>query len=424
MVRSLYPFEPEQAHCGRVADWVWLIGRKQQLDAFLLSILDRAALQHHAPGLSLSGDAVLRLFTELERELPDRSDPPPAHPDGTEALAAALREACASAPGPRARPIGLLAQILEAAHVFDECLEALPYEERPLAGLLDDAVSLSPDPYWPPLLEVFRKPVLFEGKVLEAALANVPVNPEIVAAVAEAASDPEADLGRLERAAGLDPGLAAALLQAANSARFALRHPISSLGHAISFLGVDATRQVLAAAALRPAFVAPAARALWPHSLEAASLAAGIARRVPDLVPAEAFLAGLFHDFGRLLLLSSPDPALSVYPALLARGCPPVAAELALCGIDHAEIGARVLEGWNIAEPVCLAVRQHHRVRPNNSPLGALLQLCEEIAGSGEDLPSLPRLRDSLRTLRLPAAILADEHVPVPEQLIALQEDS
>lgn len=424
MVRSLYPFEPEQAHCRRVADWVWLIGRKQKLDAGLLGILERAALQHHAPGLSLSGEAVLRLFTELERELPDRADPPPAQPDGAEALAASLREVCATATGPRAKPIGLLAQILEAAHVFDECLEALPYEERPLAELLDDAVSLSPDPYWPPLLEIFRKPVRFDGKILDAALANVPVNPEIVAAVAEATSDPDADLGRLERAAGLDPGLAASLLQAANSARYALRHPISSLGHAISFLGLDATRQVLAAAAFRPAFAAPAARALWPHSIEAASLAAGIARKVPELVPAEAFLAGLLHDFGRLLLLSSPEPPLSVYTTLLERRCPPVAAELALCGIDHAEIGARVLERWNIAEPVCLAVRQHHRVRPNNSPLGALLQLCEEIAGSGEDLPSLPRLRDSLRTLRLPAAILADRPAPVPERLMALQEES
>jgi hypothetical protein len=101
-----------------------------------------------------------------------------------------------------------------------------------------------------------------------------------------------------------------------------------------------------------------------------------------------------------------------------------VTAELALCGIDHAEIGARVLESWGLAETVCEAVRQHHRSQPGIGALGALLQLCEEIAGAGEDLPSLPRLRDSLRTLRLPAGILADAPPVLPTALKALRGES
>ena len=424
MIRRLYPFEPERAHCRRVAAWAWLIARREGLDPSLLPILERTALLHHAPGLALSGEAVGRLLAEMETPPGEAGPVSSASADGSEALAAALREACASSPGPRAAPLPRLFQLLEAAHVFDECLEALPYEFRPLAELLDDAVSLSPDPAWTPLLDVFRQPVLFEGEVLAASLAAIPVNPEVVAAVAEVAGDENSELADLERVTGKDPALAAALLKAANSARQALRHPISTLTQAINQLGLDESRQVLTAMALRRAFVAPAARPLWPHSLELASLASSIGGKVAHLAPPEAFLGGLLHDFGRLLLLAAPAPLLGSYTGLLERGCPPVTAELALCGIDHAEIGARVLESWGLAETVCEAVRQHHRSQPGIGALGALLQLCEEIAGAGEDLPSLPRLRDSLRTLHLPAGILADAQPALPTALKALRGES
>ena len=268
---------------------------------------------------------------------------------------------------------------------------------------------------------MFRRPVRFEGDVLAKALQAVPVNPQVVAQVAAVAGDSNSELADLERVAGKDPALAAALLQTANSARQALRHPLSTLTQAINYLGLDESRQVLTAAALRKAFVAPAARPLWPHSLETASLAAAIGEKVAQTAPPEAFLAGLLHDFGRLLLLAAPEPLLATYTGLLERGCPPVTAELALCGVDHAEIGARVLESWRLAPPVCEAVRQHHRSQPGVGPLGALLQLCEEIAGAGEALRSLPWLRDSLRTLQLPARVLAERQPALAGALKALR---
>jgi putative nucleotidyltransferase with HDIG domain len=400
MARWLRTLEPERAHAQRVAAWAWLIARKLKLDAGAAGVLEQAARIHHEPGTEWSGDGAGRLLCEVREGQAGWRELPPARVDTAEALAAALRHACAQA-GRREVPVLRLLRILEAAHAFDECLEALPYEARDLPGLLEEAAALAPDREWAALMAVFQKHTKFDDRKLDAAMRRLPVNPQVVVEAARVVLDPNAEPADLERLAGRDPALAAGLLQAANSAQFARRRALGTLRQAIVHLGTDQSRRVLSAVALRGAFRAPGARPLWVHSLDTAAMAAEIAGQVVGLDPREAFLCGLLHDLGRLLLLASTEGALQPYSELTARGCPPVAVELALCGRDHAEIGARALERWGIAASVVEAVRAHHQPGAGAAPLAAVLQVCEEVSGMDEDLPSVPRLRDSLVALGL-----------------------
>ena len=412
--------EPERAHGRRVAAWAWIIARKQGLDGGAAALLDQAARIHHDPGVAWTGEGAARLLAEVNEASLAGAPPPGARADTSDMLAAALRHVCASA-GPREAPVARLLRVLEAAHVFDECLEALPYERRSLGELLEEAAGLAPDKEWAALLDVFRKPFSFTDRRLEAALRKLSVNPRVVCEAGRVLPDPEAGVRDLERLAGLDPALAAALLQAANAALRAARQPVSTLAQAVVRLGLDESRRILTAAALRGAFRAPGSKRLWSHSLETAALASELAGQAPGLDPAEAFLAGLLHDLGRLLLLASPEPPLALYSELTARGCPPVAAELALCGEDHASIGARALARWGLAGSIVEAVRGHHQSWPEPNILACLLQLCEEMDGDGEDLPSLARFRDSLSALKLNMARLRGAAPRLSPGLMALR---
>lgn len=420
MAKWLESLEPERAHGRRVAAWAWILAARAKLDAPSVAVLEQAARIHHEPGTAWSGAAAGRLLCEVREDPAGLKSAAAARTDTSEALAAALRHVCANAPR-RGVPVLRLLRILEAAHVFDECLEALPYESRGLPELLEEAAALDAGREWARLLDVFRKPARFEDRKLDAALKRLSVNPQVVVETSRVVLDPNTEVSDLERLAGQDPALAAGLLQAANSARYGVRHPLSTLRQAILHLGLDESRRVLTAAALRGAFRAPCARSLWLHSLDTAAMASAIAQEAAGLDPREAFLAGLMHDLGRLLLLASPDVSMPAYSELTARGCPPVAVELALCGEDHAAIGARALERWGIAGQVVEAVRAHHRPRPDTSPLSAAVQVAEELGAGEEDLPSLPRFRDSLRALGLAAARLP-EHCPATG-LTALREE-
>ena len=75
----------------------------------------------------------------------------------------------------------------------------------------------------------------------------------------------------------------------------------------------------------------------------------------------EAFVAGLLHDIGEtLLIVYLPEryerpPS---RPTRRARRC--TEAERELYGVDHAELGAHLLDAWGLPFPVLEAVAFHH----------------------------------------------------------------
>jgi HD-like signal output (HDOD) protein len=102
-------------------------------------------------------------------------------------------------------------------------------------------------------------------------------------------------------------------------------------------------------------------RTAWRHSLAAALSARRIAEiRYPEMRE-DAFVVGLLHDAGKIIL----DPFLEKSREALAALCPkgePVtpAVEKELLGFDHTEIMARACRFWRFPEAVVQAVRYHH----------------------------------------------------------------
>lgn len=178
-----------------------------------------------------------------------------------------------------------------------------------------------------------------------------------------------------------DPALTANVLRLANSAAFGARREISTVGHALRYLGMSTVSQLAASAALRgvipevlPGY-AMSSQAIWAHCSAVAALGEALCRAAGQARP-EVFTAGLLHDVGKLAIGSFLD----AHAATLRRGLEERRGTYAqlehhFLGTDHAEVGATVAEvgatvaeAWDLPRVLALAARWHQA--PEQCPDG------------------------------------------------------
>jgi putative nucleotidyltransferase with HDIG domain len=163
-----------------------------------------------------------------------------------------------------------------------------------------------------------------------------------------------------------EPVLCGRVLQVANSAYYGMPRGVSSIRQALILLGAHAVKGIaLSVAAINSVrdgrAPTPQERDLWRHAITVAGYAQGIARacRLGTQAVEDAYIAGLLHDIGALLLLTrfpkqfSPILQAGDEPSVLQR-------ERELFGYDHADIGAMIAEHWQLPERIVRVIAEHH----------------------------------------------------------------
>jgi putative nucleotidyltransferase with HDIG domain len=195
---------------------------------------------------------------------------------------------------------------------------------------------------------------------------HLPPAPTVLPELLRRLSKPDVDNGEIVSLLNFDPGLTASVLRVANSAFFAASQPAATLTEAITRLG---HHQVLLLVATicgattlshpQPAYALEPGE-LWRHSVAAALAAETLAHRVGEDSNV-VFTAALLHDIGKILLSEALDGKVSRLVAETddyhrsLRDC-----ERLLTGVDHAELGGRLLARWNFAPCVVAAITYHH----------------------------------------------------------------
>jgi HD-like signal output (HDOD) protein len=207
--------------------------------------------------------------------------------------------------------------------------------------------------------------------------------PHTVTRLAGLVADPDSDIREIAEAVSLDVSLTADLLRRVNSAALGGRATITSIRDAAVRLG----RSHLLALALAssvgrqmsqavPAYGLQAGE-LWERSVAASVAAEVIRTRAGAPVPVEAATAALLHDFGKVVLARHfGDRILDMVDlAAVQEGLDLLAAERALFGLTHAEIGGAVAEAWELPATIVEGIRSHHDVHHWLSPVGATVSL-------------------------------------------------
>ena len=162
----------------------------------------------------------------------------------------------------------------------------------------------------------------------------------------------DVSVGELAHVVEQDVVMAANLLSVANSALYSRAGSVSSVRQAIARIGIPKTRNTLLGLSVSRSFRDVRFPKSWSaarfnaHSLAAAIFSDLLAQRASAESPDWAFLAGLLHDIGLLLIATGlPDHSLAVADA--GSDYQLVEWERQLLGFTHFEIGADLLMRWN-----------------------------------------------------------------------------
>lgn len=197
-------------------------------------------------------------------------------------------------------------------------------------------------------------------------LSNLPALPQTLIELIEACNDGDRDIYSVGALVARDATISARILQLANSAFLGTKAAFTEIEQAVIYLGIDTVRNLAVSVSVHEAFSSEkASRGMsmprfWYHSLLTAILAKTLAEEAGYASPAEAYLAGLLHDLGKLLLTAAfPEK----YPQLLSEHQDPeqlIEAEQRHLGIHHAEVSGLLVQHWNLQETVAEAIRHHH----------------------------------------------------------------
>lgn len=197
-----------------------------------------------------------------------------------------------------------------------------------------------------------------------------------------------------------DPILTVDVLRQANSARSAVRDPISEVSAAVARLG---TAEVLSIAMKRavhgrmtvalPAYGLDA-HDLWRHSLSAAIAAETISELSTIRVSGHASTAALLHEFGKLIIAKAlPKPVADELSYLLANDPRPLSEiERALLGTDHGEVGATAVRAWDLPMSLQIALTNYHSADQTADTLTHVVAASHAIADSIPEGTSADRL--------------------------------
>lgn len=166
-----------------------------------------------------------------------------------------------------------------------------------------------------------------------------------------------------------DPVMTAKMLKLVNSAFYSLPRKITSMKHAVIYIGINTVKNL--ALSIATVGMLPAHNkadfdmsAFLLHAL----VTGAIARKLSTFVNKEGFdatdffVAGLLHDFGKVVFVRAmPETFLQAKQMMEEEGISLIEAEQRLFGANHSQAGAILGQQWKFPEALVHAIAEHHQ---------------------------------------------------------------
>jgi putative nucleotidyltransferase with HDIG domain len=179
--------------------------------------------------------------------------------------------------------------------------------------------------------------------------------------------DSNADFGMLALEIKHDPGMTANVLKLANSAFFGMSRKVESLQTAVSVLGMKRLFEVVVAGTVAqpmtmrlPGYNLDADE-LLRHSVWVAVASGELAKTLHLSTPDMLFTAGLLHDIGKIILNDFVQKEWSRMEAAKMEDEAFDLIERKVLGLNHAEVGAELLDQWHFPSELITVLRWHHQ---------------------------------------------------------------
>jgi putative nucleotidyltransferase with HDIG domain len=197
---------------------------------------------------------------------------------------------------------------------------------------------------------------------------DIPAFPQTVINIMALLKEPRSAAVDIEREVMKDQGLTTKMLKMANSAFYSGRRQIKTVADATVLLGFDTVQSLVLASTVGKVMekelkgYSYERNALWRQSQISAIMARAIAKKAKFSNPDIAYTAGLLKDVGKVIL---DEYVHESYQEILTKisneVMPYVAAEEEILGFNHGQVGARIVEKWNLASELVDAIEYHHK---------------------------------------------------------------
>lgn len=232
---------------------------------------------------------------------------------------------------------------------------------------------------------------------------SIPPMPGAAQKAFQLSTDPNAEARDFVEVIESDEGLAARIIKIANSVFFDRGTPAKTIEGAVTVIGMNELRSLLSATTLSEIFPSrdPLRAQFWANDVATALIARQLAHRLLPQKQEIAFLAGLMHDVGKLLLVQRAYENYAKAVNLVERdGRPFESAEGEIFAFDHTEVGQLIGERWKFTTDLIEVIRHHHeRIPEGTTTVQSLAHLvsvsdtCAHALGLGH-APRFGRLRN------------------------------
>ena len=192
---------------------------------------------------------------------------------------------------------------------------------------------------------------------------DLPTIPVVATKVMQLIESESATAEELAKIVASDPAVAARVLKISNSSFYGCQRQIQTLSHAIVVLGFATLKSLVVAASVKQVYqpYGLTEKMLWEHSFGAGLAARIIAKETRLVSEEEAFLGGLFHDIGKIIMNTmSSTQFQDAMQRCYNDGITFEEAERQVFPYTHAEVGGLVIKKWNFPDMLMHAVLNHH----------------------------------------------------------------
>ncbi len=207
---------------------------------------------------------------------------------------------------------------------------------------------------------------LIQNRILNR-LKEVKSFPQFVVETLKMLDNPDSSAQNVAAILSKDQGLVIRTLKLANSAFYGVPRRISNIQEAVALLGYKTIKNLVIAATLyqrmNNAFTGYALERgdLWRHSLSVAYAAQYIAELTKVCPPEEAYIAGMLHAIGKIVLNDYIKFGYQIIVRIVDTDkLPFVEAERMVLGFDHAQVGGMLVDKWNLPESHKVAVEYQY----------------------------------------------------------------
>ena len=225
---------------------------------------------------------------------------------------------------------------------------------------------------------------------------SIPPQPQIMVDLQMEQLDDDCSIAAIGKLILQDVGLSGSILKTINSPFFGLVNKVTSINQAISLLGIDTVINIVNSLSIRSCLsdeeIVQMTR-FWDSAMDIAQASAEISRTLKLGSPDEAYMTGLFHNCGNILMLQKFSNFASVMESSYTHEHKRIIdIENEEFSTNHSVVGYYVSKAWHLPRHVCDVIAQHHSAESifeeenlentDQNNLLAILKVAEHLCGN------------------------------------------